>query len=349
MKKLFVILLALCFCLPAASVAENQKRTLYVCNYFDYIDESVLELFEQETGIHVEYIYTMDNESLLQELEISPAAFDVIFPSDYMVERIIAKGMAAELDFSRIPNAEYILDYLRSPAYDPENKYSVPYMWGTLGILYNTEMVTDPVTSWADLWDPQYANNVIMMDSLRDTMGVGLKVTGHSMSSTDEEELFEAADKLIEQKQLGIVRAYQLDETKDRMIGGEAALAMVYSGDAWVASESNDKLDYVIPQEGSNVWVDNMMIPKQAPHYDDALVFINFMCRPDIAQMNCEEIGYSSPNTGAIELMGEEYAGNHIQNPSGDEVNRCEIYHDIPADVLESLYNPLWNDVMNAR
>ena len=348
MKKLMLILLALCFCVPSLAAAEG-KKVLYVCNYYDYIDESVLELFEQETGIHVEYIYTMDNESLLQELEISPAAFDVIFPSDYMVERIIAKDMAAELDFSRIPNAEYTLEYLRNPAYDPENKYSVPYMWGTLGILYNKDMVTGPVTSWADLWDPQYANNVIMMDSLRDTMGIGLKVLGYSMSSTDEEELFAAADKLIEQKQLGIVRAYQLDETKDRMIGGEAALAVVYSGDAWVASESNDKLDYVIPQEGSNVWVDNMMIPKLAPHYDLALEFINFMCRPDIAQMNSEEIGYSSPNSGAIELMGEEYSGNHIQNPAGEDVDRCEIYHDIPAELLDSLYNPLWNDVMNAR
>ena len=349
MKKIVSLILCLLVLTACVSAFAANDNVVYVCNYYDYIDEEVLNLFEQETGIHVEYINLMDNEALLQELEISPAAFDVIVPSDYMVERLIARDMVAELDWEKLPNAvQYTLDYLKNPAYDPEGRYAVPYMWGTLGILYNTTLVEKPVDSWADLWDEAYANNVIMMDSLRDAMGIGLKVLGYSMSSTNEEELFAATDKLVEQKQKGIVRAYQLDETKDRMVGGEAALAVVYSGDAWFAIEENSDLAYVVPKEGSNIWVDNMLIPKQAPHYENALAFIDFMCRPEIARMNCEEIGYSSPNSGAIAEMGEEYAANTVQNPDDETVARCEIYHDIPAEVLKD-YNDLYNEVLNAH
>ena len=222
MKKLMGILLALCLCLCGTALAADDN-VVYVCNYYDYIDEEVLQLFTEETGIRVEYINLMDNEALLQEMEISPAAFDVVVPSDYMVERLIAKDMVMELDWEKLPNAvQYTMESLKKPSFDPEGKFSVPYMWGTVGILYNTTMVDDPVDSWEILWNEKYANNVIMIDNIRDAMGIGLKVLGYSMSSTDEDQLFAAADKLIEQKQKGIVRAYQLDETKDRMIGGEA-------------------------------------------------------------------------------------------------------------------------------
>ena len=345
MKKLICILLLLAMMLP---VCASAQEVVNVFNWEDYIDESVLEQFEQETGIHVNYMRFTTNEDMMVQVEANPGAFDVVFPSDYMVERMLKKGLLAEINYDNIPNAANIMESLRNPSYDPNGAHSIPYMWGTVGILYNTKMVDDPVDTWGILWNEKYANNVFMMDSIRDSMGVTLKYLGHSVNSRDILALESAKQKLIEQKQKGIVKAYQVDETKDKMVAGEAALAVMWSGDAQYAIDLNPDLAYAVPMEGSNVWVDPMVILKDAKNMANAEKFVDFLCRPDIAQKNCEAIWYSSPNTAAIDLMGEDYTASPVMNPSQDVIDRCEFFNDIDETFMP-IYNALWKEVKNAK
>jgi len=221
-------------------------------------------------------------------------------------------------------------------------------MWGTVGILYNTTMVDEPITSWASLFDTRYHNNVFMMYSIRDTMGIALKYLGYSMNTRNPLEINAAKEALIQQKKAGIVKAYQVDETKDKMVAGEAALALVWSGDAQYAIDLNPDLAYVVPIEGSNIWVDAMVIPRGARNKANAEVFINFMCRPDVAEMNCNEIWYSTPNTAAVERMGEDYQDNLTMNPTQDIIDRCEFFNDIEDNYL-IIYNTMWNEIMSAK
>lgn len=344
MKKFFCLFLLLVMT-PVFACAEE---VVNVFNWEDYIDPAVIDLFQSETGIKVNYMNFTTNEDMIVQVEANPGAFDVCFPSDYIVERMIANGMLAEINFDNIPNAKYTLENLLNPAYDADNLYSVPYMWGTVGILYNTTKVQEPVESWSILWDTKYMNNVFMMDSIRDSMGITLKYLGYSMNTNEIPALMAAKQKLIEQKQSGVVKAYQVDETKDKMVAGEAALALMWSGDAQYAIDLNADLAYAVPNEGSNVWVDPMVIPKDARNKENAEIFINFLCRPDIAQMNCDYIRYSSPNSGAIELMGEEYTSNSVMNPSDEIVAKCEFFNDIEESFL-SIYEALWMEVKNAK
>ncbi len=345
MKKVLALLLALTLFLPVCALADE---VVNVFNWVDYIDEDVIKQFEEETGIKVNYMSFTTNEDMMVQVEASPSAFDVCFPSEYIVERMLEKGLLAELNYDNIPNAKYLLDNLRNPSYDADNAHSMPYMWGTVGILYNTTMVDEPVDSWGILWDEKYVNNVFMLDSIRDSMGITLRYLGYSMNTRDILALEAAKDKLIEQKQAGIVKAYQVDETKDKMVMNEAALAVMWSGDAQYAIDLNPDLAYAIPKEGSNVWVDCMVIPKDAKNKVNAEKFIDFLCRPDIAQKNCETIWYSSPNSGAIELMGEEYTSNSVMNPAAEDLANCEYFNDIDSSFL-AVYNALWAEVRNAR
>ena len=331
--------------LPAVSLGEG---VLNVFNWEDYIDESVIEQFEQETGITVNYMRFTTNEDMMVQVEANPGAFDLCFPSEYIVERMLNKDLLAEINYDNIPNAKYILENLLNPSYDANNAHSVPYMWGTVGILYNTKLVNEPVESWSILWDEKYQNNVFMLDSYRDSLGITLKYLGHSMNTLDILALEMAKEKLIEQKRLGVVKAYQVDEVKDKMVAGEAALAVVWSGDAQYAIDLNPDLAYAIPNEGSNVWVDCMVIPKDAKNKENAEKFIDFLCRPDIAQKNCEYIWYSSPNSGAIELMGEEYTSNTTMNPAAEKLTICEYFNDID-DMYRPIYEALWLEVKSAK
>jgi Spermidine/putrescine-binding periplasmic protein len=343
MKRLSLILLALVLVLsfiPSAFAAE----TIKVFNWEDYISEEVFELFEQETGIKVDYSNFTTNEDMLIQVESNPGYFDVAFPSDYIIERMITGDMLEKINFDNIPNFNQIAPNLVSPSYDPTGEYSVPYMWGTVGILYNTTMVDETVDSWAILWDTKYQNKVFMYASIRDSMGVALKALGYSMNTRNIAELEAGKDKLIEQKRSGMVKAYYVDETKDKMVAGEGALAVMWSGDAQYAIDLNEDLTYVVPKEGSNIWVDGMVIPKGSKNKENAEKFIDFLCRPDIAQINCEEIWYSSPNTGAIELMGEEYTENLTMNPTQDIIDRCEFFNDL-GPAYTAVYNTLWEEV----
>jgi len=282
---LVVIGVLAAFLLPTLLSGEKptESKVVNVYNWEDYISQEALGLFTQETGITVNMMNFTTNEDMMVQVRNSPASFDVVFPSDYCVERLIAEGLLEEIDFSRIPNLQYIDPNLMNPAYDKENRFSVPYMWGTVGILYNTTMVDEPITSASSLFDPKYQNNVFMMDSIRDTMGIALKYLGFSMNTRDPFEMTAAKDALIQQKRDGIVKAYQVDETKDKMVAGEAALALMWSGDAQYAIDLNEDLVYVVPSEGSNIWVDAMVIPRGARNKANAELFIDFLCRPDVA------------------------------------------------------------------
>lgn len=350
MKKILALLLALTLAVAMSipALAESDKpfagTQLKVYNWYDYIDESVLGIFEEETGIHVNYVNFSQNEDMYTKLSTGAEIYDVIFPSEYMIERLIKEDLLAELNLDNIPNMANVLPSLLDPTYDPGNAHSIPYMWGTLGIVYNTEMVSEPITSWTALLDENYAGSIFMMDSVRDTVGLALKTLGYSMNSHDEDELAAAGEWLMNQRDSGVVGGYILDQAKDMMANDEAAMAVMYSGDALYAMEKNDKLVYVIPDEGSNIWVDGMCVPKVSENKEAAECFINFLCRPDIARMNMEYIYYSSPIQQVVDGLSEEELASTAMNPTDDMVSRCEYYNDI-SDVAY-LYDDIWMDVL---
>ena len=339
------ILIAFSACAMGSASASAEELTVF--NWLDYIDPAVIDLFEDETGITVKYVNFTTNEEMYTKLEAGAGTYDVIFPSEYMIERMIAHDMLEELDLSAMPNFANVMDRLKDPSYDPGNRFSVPYMWGTLGYLYNTEMVDEELTSWSALFDEKYAGNVIMMNSMRDSIGLALKYLGYSMNTRNEAELNEAKDLLIKQKQDKIQCGYLLDETKDKMVGGEAAIGVVYSGDAQYAIEKNESLVYVVPEEGSNIWVDGMCIPKGSKNVEGAMKFIDFLCREDIAAMNFDYIYYCSPIQAVVDGLDEEEAAQSTINPSEDVVSRCEYFNDV-EDVM-SLYENVWMEIRLAR
>ena len=321
-------------------VMNGEKLVVY--NWGEYIDPEVLTMFEEETGIDIVYEEFETNEILYPKISSGAIAYDVICPSDYMIQRMIENDLLSEINFDNIPNLKNIgKQYLeQSRQFDPENKYSVPYCWGTVGILYNKMMVDEPVDSWSILWDPKYKDNILMQDSVRDAFGVTLKYLGYSLNSTDLDELTEAKNLLIEQKPL--VQAYVIDQVRDKMIGNEAALGVIYSGEAIYTQKENPNLEYVIPKEGSNIWIDSWVIPKNAEHKENAEKFINFLCRPDIALMNFEYITYSTPNEAARELIEDESIRNsEIAFPDLSKYDNLETEAD-------QVYGDLWNKVKSS-
>lgn len=341
MKKLVALLMVLlALSIGAGALAEG---SITVFNWYDYIDEAVISMFQQETGIEVKYANFTTNEEMYAKLSSGAGEYDVIFPSDYIIERMIKEGMLETLDMGKIPNAAGVSDWLKKPAYDLEGAYSVPYMWGTVGLLYNTTMMPEPIDSWAPIFDPANQKSVFMLDSIRDSLGLALKYLGYSMNTSEQAALDKAKALLVKQKADGIVKGYLVDEVKDKMVAGEAPMAVVWSGDALYAMSQSEELQYVVPKEGSNVWVDGMCIPKGSKNKELAEQFINFMCRPDIARMNMEYIYYSTPIQAVIDEMDEEEKGNETLNPPEDVIDRCEFFHDISGDM--SKYDQIWMEI----
>nr|WP_296085763.1 extracellular solute-binding protein [uncultured Blautia sp.] len=321
---------------------------LIVYNWGEYIDPDVLTMFEEETGIHVVYEEFETNEILYPKISSGAIAYDVVCPSDYMIQRMIENDLLSEINFDNIPNLKNIgKQYLeQSRQFDPENKYSVPYCWGTVGILYNKTMVDEPVDSWSILWNPKYKDNILMQDSVRDAFGATLKYLGYSLNSTDLDELNEAKNLLIEQKPL--VQAYVIDQVRDKMIGNEAALGVIYSGEAIYTQKENPNLEYVIPKEGSNIWIDSWVIPKNAENKENAEKFINFLCRPDIALKNFEYITYSTPNEAARELIEDESIRNsEIAFPDLSRYDNLETFQYLGTEA-DQIYGDLWNKVKSS-
>ena len=329
-----------------SGVVNDDKLVVY--NWGEYIDPEVLTIFEEETGINVVYEEFETNEILYPKVSSGAIAYDVVCPSDYMIQRMIENDLLTEINFDNIPNIKNIgKQYMeQSRQFDPENKYSVPYCWGTVGILYNKTMVDEPVDSWSILWNPKYKDNILMQDSVRDAFGATLKYLGYSLNSTDLDELTEAKNLLIEQKPL--VQAYVIDQVRDKMIGNEAALGVIYSGEAIYTQKENPNLEYVIPKEGSNIWIDSWVIPKNAEHKENAEKFINFLCRPDIALMNFEYITYSTPNEAARELIEDESIRNsEIAFPDLSKYDNLETFQYLGTEA-DQVYGDLWNKVKSS-
>lgn len=323
---------------------ENGKVIVY--NWGEYIDPETIQMFEEETGIEVVYDEFETNEIMYPKVESGAAEYDVVCPSDYMIDKMIQNGLLQELNYDNIPNAKANIGaqyYEQAEDFDPGNKYAVPYCWGTVGILYNKTMVDEPITSWGQLWDEKYKDNILMQDSVRDAFMVAEKLNGFSMNTVDPSELETAKNALIEQKPL--VQAYVIDQVRDKMIGGEAAIGVIYSGEAIYTQRENPDLEYVIPEEGTNVWIDCWCILKDAPNKENAEKFIDFMCRGDIAEKNFEYITYSTPNDAARELIeDEEIKNSPIAFPDLSQYNNLETFVYLGEDG-DALYNELWKEV----
>ncbi len=349
----FIIVCSVCAATYIHYTTQSSNE-LYVYNWGEYIDESVIEEFEEETGIDVIYDLFETNEEMYPVVEAGGVNYDVVCPSDYMIQKMAENDMLAELDYSNIPNLENIdPQYMaKAESFDPGNRYAVPYTWGTVGILYNTKRVEElgiqPPSKWSDLWDPAYKGEILMQDSVRDAFMVALKSLGYSMNSTNEEELKEARDLLIAQKPL--VQAYVIDQVRDKMIGGEAAAGVIYSGEMLfiqeeVAKQNLDyQLEYVIPEEGTNIWIDAWVIPKNAKNKENAEKWINFLCRPDIAKKNFEYITYATPNRAAKELLEPELQNNKALFPDTDKLENSEVFKYL-GDTVDMIYNSLWKEV----
>lgn len=323
------------------SGCSRNKETLYVYNWGDYMDESVIAEFEKETGIKVVYDTFATNEDMYVKIKSGGSSYDLIFPSDYMITRMRDEGMLERINLANIPNFKYIDDRFKGQDYDPNNEYSIPYMWGTVGILYNTTMVDDPVDSWDILWDPKYSKQILMLDSQRDAIGIALIKAGYSLNSTDPTEISEAGELLKQQKPL--VLAYALDEIKDKMVAGEAALALVWSGEAIYAMQENPDLDYAIPKEGTNLWFDGMAIPKGAKNKEAAEKFIDFLCRTEIAFRNADYTGYATPHIEARELLDPEIRNNKAAYPDEEDLVNTEVFVSL-GEVLKE-YDRVWTEV----
>ncbi len=349
MKKIFLLSLfsiSLLLSAGCGSSAEGKNGEVIVYNWGEYLDPETIRLFEDETGIKVIYDEFETNEVMFPKVEAGATEYDVICPSDYMIQKLLENDLLAELDFDNIPNAKANIGkqyWEQSTEFDPENKYSVPYCWGTVGILYNKTMVEEPVDSWSILWDEKYKDNILMQDSVRDAFMVGLKLNGYSMNSTDAGELETAKNALIQQKPL--VQAYVVDKVRDKMIGNEAAIGVIYSGEAIYTQRENPDLEYVIPKEGTNVWIDSWVIAKNAPNKENGEKFIDFMCRPDIALMNFEYITYSTPNDAARELIEDDDIRNSsIAFPDLTQYQNLETFRYL-GEEADQIYNELWKEI----
>lgn len=342
MKKILICaLIAIMSLVTLTGCSGGEDQTvLNVYNWGDYIDESVLADFEDETGIKVNYEMYATNEDMMVKLTQGGNSYDVVFPSEYIIEKMLKEEMLEPLDHTKIPNLENIDPKFSNLSFDPGYEYSVPYFWGTVGILYNTEKVTETVDSWDILWDEKYKNNILMMDSQRDTIMVALKKLGYSMNTRNVDELEEAKNLLIEQRPL--VLAYVGDNVKDMMRQGEAALAVVWSGEAYGVISDQEGFDFVLPKEGSNYWFDNMVIPKNSENKDAAHQFINFMLGAEIGFKNTDYVGYSTPNLKTFEMLDEEVKARKGAYPEAKDLENFEVFID-PGKFIEE-YNRIWTE-----
>ena len=345
MKRIILIVAIAIFGTALLTGCGSKGEKVYVYNWGEYIDLDVLDQFEKETGIEVVYEEFEQNEDMYPRIESGAVRYDVVCPSDYMVQKMIDEDLLVKINFDNVPNLKNIDPaYLKSSeSFDPGNKYSVPYCWGTVGILYNKTKVDEPIDSWSAIFDEKYSGNILMIDSVRDAFGIALTYLGYDLNTTDEAELDEA--KTLLQEQYPLVQAYVIDQVRDKMIGGEAAIGVIYSGEAIYTARENPDLEYVIPKEGSNVWIDSWVIPKNCRSQENAEAFINFMCDPKIALKNFEYITYSTPNSAARDMIEDEDIKNSpVAFPEQSVLDRCTTFRYLGED-MESLYIDKWNEV----
>ena len=326
----------------------NDHITLNVYNWGLYISDgsddsvNVLSAFEDLTGIKVNYTTFDSNESLYAKMKSGGASYDVIVPSEYMVGKMISEGMLAPLNFDNIPNFADIGEEYRGWDFDPDNTYSVPYTWGTTGIIYNTTMVDEAPTSWADLWDVQYTNDVLMFNNSRDAYAIADKKIGYSMNPQSVDEVSTVMNELKTQK--NVVQAYVMDEIFDKMEGGEAAMAPYYAGDAITMIDENPDLAFVHPEEGVNFFVDSMCIPANAKNKEAGEMFINYMCETSVGLANCDFIGYSTPLTEVWNELDDDLKYSEIAYPGEDVMKKAEVFNTLPDDINAAM-DAQWSEM----
>lgn len=332
--------------------AARSQRVVNVCSWGEYIDPALIDQFEEETGIRVNYQTAESNEALYSLLKSGGGDYDVIVPSDYMIAQLIEEDMLEELNYEHIPNFALIDDRFKNLAYDPENKYTVPYTWGTVGIIYNQDMVDGEITSWSALYDEAYAGDVLLINNSRDAIGMALKYLGYSVNTTSEAEITQAYQLLANATDKGVYQGKVMDAIFQKMEGGNAAIASYYAGDFLSMMDNTEEpLAFVVPEEGSNWFVDAMCLLKDAPHREEAEAWINFLASTEASLANMDYIWYASPNREALEqypayyeeLYGEPLDEEiyQIMAAPEDVLERCEIYTNLPAST-RALYNKLW-------
>ncbi len=343
--SLVLVLLLICLAVPSVAAAElDTGVTLNVYNWGEYIDPTVNDLFTKETGIKVNYKNFTDNESMYAVLSSGAASYDIIVPSDYMVGKLINEGRLAKLDFNNIPNAAKINPSLLNPSYDPENAYSVPYTWGTVGIFYNTKYVDeqDLQLGWDLLWSEKYSGRIFMFDNPRDAFGIALLKCGYSLNTTDPAHWDEAYEALRTQRP--VLHQYVMDQVYDKMINEEGWIAPYYAGDGIVMmdeDEGNPAIDFFVPTTGTNLFVDALCVPVDSPHKREAEEYINFLCRTDIALLNAEYIGYSTPQEEARAQLDPEIGENENFYPPEEVLAKTEMFITLPQDVSAHM-DSLW-------
>ncbi|WP_099223543.1 ABC transporter substrate-binding protein [Listeria costaricensis] len=324
----------------AEGYSGKSSNTLTIYNWGDYIDPSLITKFEKETGIKVIYQTFDSNEAMMTKIEQGGTTFDIAVPSDYAINKMKDEDLLIPLDHSKLPNEKYLDPEFMDLSFDEGNQYSIPYFWGTLGIIYNKEMFPDKsFDTWDSLWDPALKNQIMLIDGAREVMGLGLNSLGYSLNDTNEAHLQQALTKL--KKMTPNVKAIVGDEIKLLMADNEAGVAVTFSGEASEMLSENEDLEYVIPKDGSNLWFDNMVIPKTAKNVDGAHQFINFMLDPENAAINAEYVGYATPNMAAKKLLPKEVQNDERFYPDMNELDNLEVYDNLGKRML-SHYNELF-------
>ncbi len=335
-------------------IFKEQNISINVYNWGEYIsDGSDLDLidvnkeFEALTGIKVNYTTYATNEELYAKMKGGAADYDIIIPSDYMISRMIKEDMLATLDYSEIPNTKYIMDNFKNLEYDPDNSYSVPYTWGTVGIIYDKNVITDENIGWDILWNEEYAGNILMFDNPRDAFAIAENMLGYSLNTENPDELKAAAEKLKEQKPL--VQAYVMDQVFDKMGAGEAVVAPYYAGDAVTLMNDYDNLGFAIPESGTNIFVDAICIPKTSQNQEAAKMYINFLCEPEVGLSNCEAIGYSTPNSKTFEMLDDDVKNDGISYPDEEfQKTKCTTFINL-SDEANKLMQDLWTEMKSSQ
>ena len=339
--------------LLAGGCGADQKDTINVFNWGEYIDPSLLKDFEKETGIHVNYTTVATCEEMYAKMKNGGVIYDIVVPSDYMISRMIEEDMLEPINFDNVPNFAYVDQEFQNPQYDPENAYSVPYQWGSVGIVYNKNVVPEDekdLGSWDLLWNKKYRNQILMFDNSRDALGIALKKMGESYNTTDEQTIRKASDLLLKQKPL--VQAYVVDQIFDKMESGEAAVSPCYAGDFILmcdemGEEGTETLGFYVPEGGTNLFVDAMCIPKGAGNKEGAEKFINFICDPENMALNTEYIYYSTAESAARELLPDELRYSPIMYPDAESLAQMETYINLPVH-CRRMYDQFWIRLMSA-
>ncbi|NQN87949.1 ABC transporter substrate-binding protein [Streptococcus suis] len=322
-----------------ADSTQGTTDKLVIYNWGDYIDPELLEEFTAETGIQVDYQTFDSNESMYTKIKQGGTTYDLTIPSEYMISKMTEENMLIKLDKSKIEGLENIDPQFMGLSFDKNNDYSIPYFWGTLGIVYNETMVENPPQEWEDLWSEEYRDNIMLIDGVREVMGFGLQSLGHSLNSKNPAEIEKAAEHLY--NLTPNVKAIVADEIKGYMIQDAAAIAVSFSGEASEMLDGNENLRYVVPSKGSNLWFDNMVIPKTAKNLEGAYAFMSFMLRPENALRNAEYVGYSTPIPAAKAMLDEETQNDESFYPSEETMKKMEVYDNLGQEIL-GMYNDLY-------